>query len=231
MRSIESRACVHPLSTVLSSNSSAISSASRTSWFVWTVKTAAISPLTTGTSARWMKFSLASTPASISLAKDRASRSVVRRSSSSSSRASSRRRLCCCGVSALKFSSDGKLMIIAAPSRTSISSVTHPFRLMIAPCPLNRPPWGADITVVTPFTRVTGMCSLCGLMAPDASMCGFISPISLVSSVAATEPISLRPTDVCGSIIPGYAVRPRPSMVSVRRGMEMSSPMAAIRPS
>ena len=54
-----------------------------------------------------------------------------------------------------------------------------------------------------PAARVTGMCSLDGRMASAATASGLKAPVSVVSTVALTAEISLKPICVTGSKRPG----------------------------
>ena len=74
---------------------------------------------------------------------------------------------------------------------------------MSADCPEMMPPSGSVTTVVMPFTRVTGMTLLCGLIATSARAFGLMSPISVESFVPATELTSVNPTCDPESIMPG----------------------------
>jgi hypothetical protein len=66
------------------------------------------------------------------------------------------------------------------------------------------PPEGSESTEVTPSTRVTATCELCGLMAQTAAAFGLMSPSSCVSIVpGAPEGISASPMLVPRSIMPG----------------------------
>jgi putative thioredoxin len=62
---------------------------------------------------------------------------------------------------------------------------------------------GISATAVMPLARTTAICSLSGLTATTGRNCGLKRPISVVSFVSRTEPISDNPTCVPESIIPG----------------------------
>ncbi len=95
-------------------------------------------------------------------------------------------------------------MTSAACGATAISRGLEPARLMKAACPEIVPPEGIESTEVTPSTRVTAMCELCGLTAQMAATFGFMSPSSAVSRVpGAPEEISASPMFVPASIMPG----------------------------
>jgi hypothetical protein len=94
-------------------------------------------------------------------------------------------------------------MFIAAGAFTTISDGVQPASWISALCPEMMPPSGVLTTCVTPLTRVTGMSSLCGLIATAACAFGFSSPSSAVSTVPGTESISTRPTLEPESIRPG----------------------------
>ena len=65
------------------------------------------------------------------------------------------------------------------------------------------PPAGSTMAVVIPFTRVTGMTLLCGLMATSARAFGLMSPSSATSTEPGTELISARLTWQPASNRPG----------------------------
>ena len=60
---------------------------------------------------------------------------------------------------------------------------------------------------------------------------GFISPSSTVSTVALMAPISVRPSWLTESIIPGYTSIPAASITAAPAGAVTSSPISTIRPS
>ena len=59
------------------------------------------------------------------------------------------------------------------------------------------------MALVIPFTRTTPKCSLSGFTAISAFNCGMNSPISPVSTVTRSPEISLNPSSVPESIMPG----------------------------
>ena len=61
----------------------------------------------------------------------------------------------------------------------------------------------AQSRCVMPLARVTGMCSLAGLMAISARSCGSNFPISPTSTLSRMELISESPISVAESIMPG----------------------------
>ena len=67
-------------------------------------------------------------------------------------------------------------------------------------CPESSSPCGMVMTLVTPFPRVNGICSLSGFTAVIARRCGFNSPASCVSPLT---PAASRPSIDAASIIPG----------------------------
>ena len=69
--------------------------------------------------------------------------------------------------------------------------------------PETSPPAGALSTLVMPLARATGMSSLSGWSAIQLCACGFMSPTSVVSTVAETACTSVRPSVVKPSTSPG----------------------------
>ena len=94
-------------------------------------------------------------------------------------------------------------MRIATEGRMAMSSVVHPSRWISAACPAITPPAGMVMAAVMPFARVTGMCSLAGLIATPMRNCGLNTPSSVVSFISRTEPISVAPSCPPESIRPG----------------------------
>ena len=80
--------------------------------------------------------------------------------------------------------------------------------MMLPPPPRPNPPpppalMGIAITLVMPLARVTGICSLAGLIAISARSCGSNFPISPTSTLSRMEEISESPISVAESIMPG----------------------------
>ena len=110
-----------------------------------------------------------------------------------------------------RVESVGQVSTIPAEALMSISSTVQPSRWTMEACPLipappppnppSRP--GATTAWVIPLARATGRCSLEGWIAVAARRWGFISPSSTVSTVALMAPISVRPSWLTESIIPG----------------------------
>ena len=94
-------------------------------------------------------------------------------------------------------------MCIAIGAFTVISCGVQPASWINAEEPEMMPPAGSVMTVVMPFTRVTGMTLLCGLTATSARAFGLMSPSSAVSTEPGTALISTRPTCDPESIRPG----------------------------
>jgi hypothetical protein len=69
--------------------------------------------------------------------------------------------------------------------------------------PETSPPVGAATTCVRPLARVTGISAESGFTASAVFTFGLKSPVSEVSTLPATDPISVNPTTVLASIIPG----------------------------
>src|SRR5215212_11832552 len=94
------------------------------------------------------------------------------------------------------------------------------------------PPSGTLTTFVTPLTRVTGISSLCGLIATAACAFELRSPSSVVSTVPGTASISTSPTFVPESIMPGKTNCPEASITTADCGVCTlpGGPNAAIFP-
>jgi hypothetical protein len=106
-------------------------------------------------------------------------------------------------ASALWFGvADGAGKFINSPIGVlmTISSQVQPSRFITQPMPDRIPPVGAATTVVVPFVRVTGISSESGLSAISARAFGLNCPVSVVSMVAAMEPISVSPSVVSASM-------------------------------
>ena len=97
----------------------------------------------------------------------------------------------------------GQFTLKAAWRLIVIDSEEPPLRSITEPCPLTCPPAGEVKTVVTPCTRVTGMCSLCTFTSVAATRSGWKAPSSRASVACPTCPNSVRPMVVPASTKPG----------------------------
>ena len=134
----------------------------------------------------------------------------------------------------------GQLRTMATLFLMSMSLMVQPERRMAEACPPrmpeappeSKPPLaGTARTSVMPTARVTGMCWLEGRTASAATTSGLKAPVSVVSTVAMTAEISLRPICVTESKRPGYTCRPLPSMTCAPAGVSTLAPTAATLPS
>ena len=96
--------------------------------------------------------------------------------------------------------------------RSAMSALVQPSSCMMDARPGSRPPIGNTVATRTPLVRATGMAVESGLTAVAASASGDISPSSSVSTDCGTMPISIKPSWVCGEIIPGNTCLPPRSM-------------------
>jgi hypothetical protein len=85
----------------------------------------------------------------------------------------------------------------------AICSGVSPLSATTEPVPRTIPLVGTVSTLVTPFARPTKMPSLYGLMLYSARMCGLNEPTSRSSRAEPMDSMSMMPTAVSGSIMPG----------------------------
>ena len=98
---------------------------------------------------------------------------------------------------------DGQLTCSATGPAARRSSQVQPSRRISVDVPRTRPPPGAVTLCVMPLARVTGISSESGLIAIAVLTAGLTSPISRMSTLPATEPISVSPRTLLASMKPG----------------------------